>query len=240
MACSVTGGKGGYGTLVGILYNGSMLALDWHWWLNSDGGLAARIGIGVTIFACLAAVDWRRNGREARRWREYVFVLAAVAAAMGYSLVNDQVTATISWEYFYYGKELDAQLGPQTPPDQWALRVAVAKVGLKATWTAGLLFGVALLVANNPSKKRAQLPYTRLYRLLPMALLMAGAGAILLGIAGYLGWLGWCNRDFSSIEIFRPFRFMCVFGVHLGGYIGGLVAMVIAIIWIIRQRRRMV
>jgi hypothetical protein len=75
---------------------------------------------------------------------------AAVGAAMLYGIVNDQITSTISWEYFYYGKELDKMLGPQTPPQQWPLRWEAAKVGMKATWTAGLIFGVVLLLANNP------------------------------------------------------------------------------------------
>lgn len=50
----------------------------WKWWFVSDAGLAARIGIGAAIFAILAAVDLWRKGRRARRWREYLFLVAAV------------------------------------------------------------------------------------------------------------------------------------------------------------------
>src|SRR5207302_4965498 len=84
---------------------------------KSDASLPWRIGIGVLVFALFAAIDLRRHGRRATRWREYLFVLAAVAAALAYGIANDQFTSRLSWEYYYYGKGLDALLGPQTPPD---------------------------------------------------------------------------------------------------------------------------
>jgi hypothetical protein len=37
---------------------------------------------------------------------------------------------------------------------------------------------------------------------------------------------------------FRPYRFMAVFGVHLGGYLGGLIGMMLAVGWMLKQRRR--
>src|SRR5947209_7059256 len=47
------------------------------WFLHSTAALWMRIGIGAFIFACLAAVDVHRNGRQATRWREYLFLLAS-------------------------------------------------------------------------------------------------------------------------------------------------------------------
>src|SRR5690242_9831290 len=115
----------------------------WDWWVKSDEGLATRVAIGCSIFVVLALVDFARNGRRAARWREYLFLVFAVALAMGYGAVNDAVASRISWEYFYYGKGLSDQLGPRVPPDPAALRWAAVGVGLRATWSAGLIAGVA-------------------------------------------------------------------------------------------------
>ena len=63
--------------------------------------LPFRLTIGLSIFALLAIVDLHRNGKQARRWREYAFLAAVVAIAMLYGILNDQITSAISWEYFY-------------------------------------------------------------------------------------------------------------------------------------------
>src|SRR5436190_9095757 len=86
---------------------------------RSNYWLAARIAAGVLVFAALAIWDWRRHGAAATRWREYCFLLITIVAAMIYGIINDQITSRISWEYFYYGKELQQILGARTPPDSW-------------------------------------------------------------------------------------------------------------------------
>lgn len=213
---------------------------SWQWWLKSDAGLLARVLIGIAIFTAFAVVDLCRHGRQAHRWREYLFLLVAVAAAMAYGIINDVITSSISWEYFYFGKGLDETLGQQVPPNMPALRWQAALIGLKATWTAGLIIGVALLIANNPRPNRPQLPYRSLYRLLPLVILATAAFAAITGFAGYRGWLVGLSSDMQSIAtdpLFRPAPFMCVWGIHLGGYAGGAIATAAAVIWILRARR---
>jgi hypothetical protein len=199
------------------------------WWLKSDAGLLARVGIGATIFAGLAARDLLRNGRRATRWREYLFLVLAAALAMAYGAVNDRVASSISWEYFYYGKGLDEQLGPRVPPDMAALHWEACKVGLKATWSVGLIIGVVFLFANNPRPHRGRLPYGRLIPLLPMVFLIAALFAVVGALLGHHGWLAWSSRDLQAIvrdDLFRPKRFMAVYGMNLGGYVGGILATV--------------
>jgi hypothetical protein len=213
----------------------------WKWLIDSDAGLAVRLCIGLSIFAVLATVDLRRNGRRARRWREYAFLLAAVAVAMIYGVVNDQITSAISWEYFYYGKELSTVLGPRIPPDRAALHWAAAKIGMKATWSVGLLLGVALLIANNPRPGRTQLPFRQLLRFLPGILLLTVSCAILMGLAGCCGALNWCSADFrmmAQTNLFRPSRFLATWGAHLGGYIGGLLGGILSVMRVLALRRR--
>jgi len=216
---------------------------DWNWWLNSDAGLLARIGIGVLVFSALAAWDLARNGRQARRWREYLFLLAAAAAGIAYGAVNDLVTSTISWEFFYVGKGLDAVLGPQTPPAMAALHWEAVKVGMKAAGSAGILAGAIVLLANSASRRRPHLPQLRFRRLavyLGGIALASAAGGALLGAAGYFGELAWMSDDLREIvrqDLFRPARFQCVYGIHLGSYAGGVLGTVLAA-WRIQVERK--
>ena len=216
-------------------------AVDVNWLLRSEGGLVARIAVGALILSGLALWDLYRNRSRATRWREYAFLLSCVAIAIVYGGLNDQVTTTISWEYFAYGKGVAEVLPANEPPNSWAFRWEAAKVGMKATWTAGLIVGVAILIANNPSKRYPSLPYRRLY---PFAFLVFGVTAVMsfcLAMAGYLGAFQSFNPEFGEMvaaDQWRPYRFMAVFGEHLGGYVGGVIGTVIAVILIIRQRKR--
>jgi len=211
---------------------------DLNWFLHTDGGLLARILIGTAIFASLAVMDFRRKGRNAAKWREYSLLLIAVAAALLYGAINDQLTVTISPEYFLYGKELSHVIGDNPPMSQ--LRWEAAKIGLKATWTAGLIFGVVLLLANNPFRSLPRLRNRQLVMYLPMILLTAAACGVVGGLLGYYGYLTRLDSDFADMvaaNIFRPRRFMCTWGVHLGGYVGGLAGTIAAVAGIVFQRR---
>ena len=95
-----------------------------QWLLHTNAGLLTRIAIGCGIFLVFALVDLRRRGREATRWREYLFLVACVLVALAYGVVNDQLTTTISWEYFAYGKGI-AETLPGAEPNSPAFRIAV-------------------------------------------------------------------------------------------------------------------
>ena len=43
--------------------------------------------------------------------REYLFLIAVVAAAMAYGVANDWIESEISWEYFVYGKGIGTTAG---------------------------------------------------------------------------------------------------------------------------------
>jgi hypothetical protein len=212
-------------------------AVDWL--VHTDAGLWTRIAIGVGIFSILGITDLVRMRSGATRWKEYAVLLVAVLAALFYGAINDQITSSISWEYFYYGKELEHVLGPTIPPDSAGLHWEAAKVGLKATWSAGLIFGVVLLLANNPFRNWPRLKNRQLVRMLPIILLTAAGFAVVGGILGYEGALTHFNTDFEDMvraDVFRPHRFICTWGVHLGGYVGGFVGTFIAAGMIIYKR----
>ena len=216
--------------------------MDWNWWIKSDGGLAARIALGGSIFLALALVDFYRNRSAATRWREYAFLLACVVVALVYGILNDQITTTISWEYFAYGKFPENAVPVDEPPNSPRFRWEAAKVGMKATWTAGLIIGAAQLLANNPRRDgRPRLPFRRLIRLVPTVLLVTALTSAAFGVAGYCGAFLPVNQDFREMlrrDEFRPRRFMAVYGVHLGGYAGGAIGTALAVATVVRQRRR--
>src|SRR5579871_4772993 len=200
-------------------------AMSWNWWLKSDAGLLTRVVIGSAIFLILAGLDLARNGRKATRWREYLYLVAAVVVAMVYGVINDAIAAGISWEYFFYGKGLSEQLGGKAPPDANVIRWAAIGVGLRATWSAGLIAGVVLLIANNPRPGKRRLSYKAMVGLLAVVFAVAGAFACAGAFAGRAGWLTWTNPDIAAIvkeNMFRPREFLTVYGINLGGYAGGI------------------
>jgi hypothetical protein len=215
-----------------------------HWLLHTDAGLLARIIAGLAIFTALGIADLAKHGRNATRWREYGVLAIAAAAAIGYGVVNDLITSSISWEYFYYGKELKQTLGPALPPDMTRLHWQAALVAVKATWSAGLIFGVTLLLANNPWRggRLPRLHNRQLIRLVPMILLTTAALGVVFGILGYFGRLRFLSDDFKEMwqmDYYRPRRFMCTWGIHLGGYVGGLLGTIIAVAAVLLRRRRL-
>lgn len=219
-----------------------MAMFSWIWWTRSTQGLLARIAIGAAIFAVLATVDLVRHGKKATRWREYLFLIAGAALACGYGIINDLITSRISWEYFYYGKGLADVLGSRIPPDSRALALAVVKVGIEATWTAGLIVSVALLIANNPRPNRPRLPYRTLLGQFGFIAIIAVGCSIILGIVGDFGGLTWISSDFRWLmheNLMRPSHFLCVFGIHLGAYLGGTLGVIISVWRIVAKRKRL-
>jgi hypothetical protein len=187
-----------------------------------------RVLAGALFFLTLGALDRYRHPENPRRAKEYLFLLFAMTAAVVYAIVHDQVTVTISPEYFLTGKDL--LFDPR--PLRWAVTVLAAH----AAYGPGLLVGAALLIANNPSRKREQLPYRPLVRLALVPLGAAIAVAVLGGVAMSFDPLH--ERADLIAFVGKPAvsRFLIVQGVHMGSYAGGALGMIAAAI-VIRRRR---
>jgi len=214
-----------------------MLANFWHWLVFSDRGLLVRVAVGVSILAAMAVRDLVRRGREAQRWREYTYLAAAAGLAMLFGAGCDLVTSSISWEYFYYGKGFFETLGPYTPPPAADLAREAVLLGARASWSGGLLLGVAVLIANNPRRGRPRLPYRTLYRLMPLPMLSAVGVAAIGGLVVLTGLFdGILGADVLRM-VDQPRRFACVWGAHAGAYVGGLTGVVGVVVVILRRRR---
>ena len=165
------------------------------------------------------------------RAREYAFLLYAVVLAAAYAIVHDQITVTISPEYFVYGKGVTTA----------SLRWGAAWVAARASIAMGLLAGTALLVANAPCgpRTRGRLAYPHLTRLALIPLATAAAGAAIAGAVNAHARMGEATALSMGVPVEKVTRFVTIWGVHFGSYAGALLgtALSAALVW---ARRRSV
>lgn len=157
-------------------------------------------------------------------------VIGALVAG-SYGIVHDQITFTISPEYFTNLKFQQfsyADLG-------LGARVFVATIGFLATWWVGLV--IAWLLARrlipNQDRQRANL------QMLQAFAVVFGCG-LLFGIAGFLYglWRG-PDSDYSAWQwaiqryaITDAWAFVRVAYIHNASYLGGLVGLIVALVTI--------
>jgi hypothetical protein len=183
----------------------------------------------LLFLAVTAAIDAWRKRKAATRWREYSFLLAAGALGSVFGIAVDHLTATLSPEYFILGKGLDTEAG---------FRGQVTRLGMHAGFSAGIVIGGLLLLANNARPDCPALPYRRLLRLLGAPIVAAVAlapfSAAVLSMWDPLDFRGQLAGLLSESQ---ADRFAAVWGVHVGLYLGGLVGAAYAVRALRRQRR---
>ena len=162
--------------------------------------------------------------------------VAAVGALLagGYGVVHDQVTYSISREYFTKLKFIqfhyaDFGLGE---------RLFAGTVGFLATWWVGLIAAWLLARRLLPGQ-----PRSRAYRQIGLGFVVIFASGFLFGFGGYLYglWRG-PTADYSSwawaierFEIADAWPFVRVAYIHNAGYAGGLIGL-IAALWFLRPQ----
>jgi hypothetical protein len=211
-------------------------------WMISDASLPIRIAIGLSIFATLAITDYRANRERATRWREYAFLFACVGVAIAYGILNDLITSRISIEYFLFGKgvaeRVSADVAAHPELHRGRLDLEAIRIGTLATWSAGLIAGAAILVTNSIGAR----PRLRMRHMLRFVPILAASAILFAALGGWIGHSGFFARfsdDFAEMlarDEMRPRRFMAVFGIHLGGYLGALLGLVIVCVLLWRKR----
>lgn len=159
---------------------------------------------------------------------------AAVVAALiagGYGIVHDQITYSISPEYFTKMKFQQfhyADFG-------WGNRVFAGTIGFLATWWAGLFAG--WLLARRYVPEQPQSLYRRQIAL-GMAIVFGATLLFGLGGYGYGLWRGpeadyssW-NPFLRSLGIEEKWALLRVAYIHNAGYLGALVGLVLALLLI--------
>jgi hypothetical protein len=174
------------------------------------------------------------------RWRWLLpmlgYALLGSLLAGVYGIIHDQITYSISPEYFTrlkFSQFHYADFG--FPP-----RVFVAEIGFLATWWVGFVAGwfVARIAVPAFPPRTALCHASR-------AFLTILAFALTASIIGYLlGLLRRSNSDFSSWEGFATKRgildlpnFGRVAYIHNASYLGGLVGLVAAIVGLRRLKK---
>lgn len=164
--------------------------------------------------------------------------LGAVIAAV-YGIVHDQITYSISPEYFTRLKFIQFHFADFGLPR----RVFVAEVGVLATWWVGLIAGWFIArktVPNFPPRiafRRSLIGFEIVFML-----------AVLAGATGFvLGCLRGPDADYSSWQYFASHsgvqdlpHFVRVAYIHNAGYLGGFVGLVIAVLYLRRQKTALI
>jgi hypothetical protein len=190
-----------------------------------------RVVIGVTFFLVLGLIDWKQHPENPKRAKEYLFLLYGAATAVVYGVVHDMITVSISPAYFILGKGLDDHAH--------GLRVGAALLATQAAYGVGALAAAALLIANNPSPGREQLPYRRLVRLVLLPLACAGACALLgAAIGWFFPWAELLEDARANLTEPAARRFVQVQAIHTGTYAGAALGTVAAVIRVRLARAR--
>ncbi len=186
-----------------------------------------RLIIGLSFFLILGLFDLKKNPK---RLKEYLFLFSITELTMLYGIVHDFITYTISPNYYILGKDIESATQ--------GFNIDVIAIALKATWTVGLIIGVTFLFANNPKKNQSQLCYKKLYRYLYIPFITSIVTAIIFGSIYYINdrKIRLTFEEMLSIQEYK--QFIATWGIHIGSYVGGFLGLIIAIIKIIKDRKR--
>ena len=160
-------------------------------------------------------------------------VVGAFLAGL-YGIVHDQVTYSISPEYFTRLKFAQFHYADFGLP----ARVFVAEIGFLATWWVGLVVGWFIARISVPASSRQEAASCCARGFLIVIAFGFGAGIIgyVLGLLHGSDYSSWESMA-SNLGVVDLPSFVRVAYIHNAGYLGGLVGLVSAIIYL-RNRKR--
>lgn len=163
--------------------------------------------------------------------RAVLTVLLCVAAAVGYGVAHDQVTARVCVEYFTVGHPPVFATGDPT--------LLALGWGVIATWWVGLLLGLPLAAAARAAGR----PPRSLVRPVTLLMLTAAASAAVAGIAGYLlgraGVVYLVGEPAAAVPADRHPRFLACLWAHAASYAVGLLGGLAVVRRVWRSGRRL-
>ena len=186
-----------------------------------------RIALLLLVLSLAAGIDWLWNRQKATKWREYGFVVVSGIVGTVFGLLNDLITSSISPEYFIFGKGLD-------PGEGLTLRAGV--LGMEAGFSAGAIAGAICLYASTRNDGRPPLAYRRLLGFLWRPVALAVTMAIVLALFfRQLDPFGLSIQLDGILASQQMERFLTVWRIHAGVYLGLLMSLV----WITRDIGRL-
>lgn len=155
---------------------------------------------------------------------------AIIAGCFG--ILHDQITYTISPEYFTrmkFHQFRGADLG--LPP-----RLFVAQIGVIGTWWVGLIGGWFL---GRIAVRRSSMPL----RVVLFALGFVVLVAVAFGVSGYFWGVpfseavpGW-EEEIPALGVTNIEAFQRVAGIHVGSYLGALIGWILAMVRLVKMKR---
>jgi len=160
-------------------------------------------------------------------------VLGALVAGL-YGVVHDQITYTLSTEYFTnlkFDQFCYADLG-------WPTRGFVAEIGFLATWWVGFFAAWFIARVTVPAYP-GRLALRRSLQSFGIVFAVAACGALTGYVMGVLhgpNYGPW--QPLAEMLQVRDVRsFVCVAYIHNAGYLGGLAGLVVALLVLVWRRR---
>ncbi len=149
-----------------------------------------------------------------------------------YGMLHDQISFTISTEYFTKFKFNQFRIGPAVP-----YRIGASYVGWMATWWMGIPLGIILGLVGLMHKN---------WKLMSVAYLkslpIVTGVALLTGIVGLVyGYMFLINADLNwylPSDLIDRDHFIMVGSMHNFSYIGGLTGLISGIIFQINYKRK--
>ena len=144
--------------------------------------------------------------------------------AATFGIVHDQITYTISPEYFTHFKfQQFAQVNPNGPP-----RLFVAVIGVLATWWVGLIAGWII------GRQNCRLPSGFTWQVRAQFFILLATTIIGSALGGIYGaFLSEISLDdlltLEQVGITDPDAFRTVGKIHLGGYIGVVIGLFVTV-----------
>ncbi len=156
---------------------------------------------------------------------------ALISGAFG--ILHDQITYTISPEYFTRMKFDQFRAWDFGFPP----RVFVAEIGFLATWWVGLIAAwflarIALPKFKSPEKKVVQAMAAIVGFVVLLGIVACFSGPSLL--ADRPGW----RESLESIRVNDPVAFCRVAAIHLAGYSGALIGWIAAMAWFLSRSKQ--
>jgi len=164
-------------------------------------------------------------------------VVCTIAAAVCFGILHDQVTYSISPEYYTKFKFIQFGLADDNMKIQMSERAAALIVGIMATWWMGLLIGLfyAGILLFFKIKHGIWKIYFR-------TIALTFGIAILSGVTGYL--YGKYHLLETEVDWYLPESladrnsFICVGSIHNFSYIGGVIGCMAGIFYLLIQKSR--
>ena len=175
------------------------------------------------------------------RWVTFVaWIGIAVLAAMLYGIANDQITVTISPEYFsVFKREQFAPILEQVGLLDAPTRAQALVVGVASTWWYGLFLGI-VLGFSSMAGRYAPLPTRRYVSALAWVMAATLGASVLFGATAYVA-EPFVRPDATHWPFLAGIRDVrrafAVCWWHNGAYLGALVATIAAGLRVQKQRR---